>query len=135
MTDEDGSENHKIIPEDTNRELILPAEMANRGLELAKKIEKQHAIEKYGTPILKFPGLLNRSCVTFSGNGEYAAITSHGKQKDNPGLMIWNMVNRMLSIYPDAAYLEVGDPPYILERIPKEENAVGDVTDIDRPEL
>jgi WD40 repeat protein len=129
MTDKPSSESHTIIPKDTNRELILPAEMTNRGLELAKKIEKQHAIEKYNTPILKFPGLLNRSCITFSRNGEYAAITSHGKQKDNPGLMIWNMVNRMLSISPDVAFLEAGPPPYILERIPREARttAIGEI--------
>jgi WD40 repeat protein len=127
MPDDQPSEGYEIIPKDTNRELIIPAEMANRGLELAIKIERQQAIEKYQKPILKFPGLLNRSCVTFSKNGEFAAITSHGKQKDNPGLVIWNMVNLVLSIFPEAGFQVAAPPHFFVERIPKEATSISDI--------
>jgi WD40 repeat protein len=117
MVDDQNSEGYEIISQDTNRELLLHAEIVKRGLELAKKIEGERAIEKCNKPILHFPGVLNRSCVTFSRNGEVAAITSHGKQKDNPGLVVWNMVNLVLSINPEPGF-QVALPSFsLLERI------------------
>ncbi len=112
---------HGLIPEDKDRRLSLPSEMVDRGLELAIRVERQHGIEKYRKPILKFPSLLNRSCVNFSKNGEFAAITSHGRQKDNPGLVIWNMVNRVLSIFPEAGFQVAAPSHSFVERIPSDE--------------
>jgi hypothetical protein len=104
MPEDQSPDKYVITPEDKNRELIIPAEMVNRGLKLAAKIEEELVRKNCQKPILKLSGLLNRSCVTFSKNGEFAAITSHGKQGDNPGLMIWNMVNRDLSLLPEAGF-------------------------------
>jgi WD40 repeat protein len=121
MTDDHSVTDYGIIPQDTKRELILPSEMASRGLELAIKIERQQGIEKYQKPILKLPGLLNRSCINFSRNGEFAAITSHGKQWDNPGLVVWNVVNRVLSVFPLAGFKKAPPSPFFVERIPTDE--------------
>jgi WD40 repeat protein len=101
--------------------------MVNRGLKLAAKIEEQLVIKKCQKPILKFPGLLNRSCVAFSKNGELAAITSHGKQKDNPGLVIWNLANRDLSVFPEAGFQVAAPPEFFVERILKESTDIGNI--------
>ena len=121
MADDHSPTDYGIIPEDTNRQLSLPSEMVNRGLELAIRIERHQGIEKYKKPILKFPGLLNGSCISFSRNGELAAITSYGKQKDNPGLVIWNVVNRILSVFPEAGFKKAAPSRFFIERIPTDE--------------
>jgi WD40 repeat protein len=106
MVDDKQSLESGIIPQHENRELILPVEMAKRGLELAIKIETHHEIEKPDQPIHRLPGLVHRSCISFSKNCDIAVITSHGKQKDNPGLIIWNTVNKKLRFVVDA---KIGD--------------------------
>jgi WD40 repeat protein len=116
-----------ITPENKHRELIIPAEMVYRGLRLAAKIEEQLATRKCQEPIVKLPGLLNRSCVAFSKNGKLAAITSHGKQRDNPGLVIWNLSNRDLSILPEAGFQVAAPPEFLIERIVEEFSDVGNV--------
>jgi len=119
---------YEITPEERNSELIIPPEMVTRGLKLAANIEEKLVINKYQKPILKFPGLLNRSCVTFSKNGEFAAITSHGKHKDNPGLVIWNLSNRDLSVFPEAGFQVAAPPNFFVERIQKEFTDIGNIT-------
>jgi len=127
MPENQNPDKFEITPEDKNRELIIPAEMANRGLQLAVKIETQLVSKKCHKPILSFPGILNRSCVTFSKNGEFVAITSHGKQKDNPGLVVLNLVNLELSINPEPGFL-IAPPPFsLLERLIHNGPGVGDV--------
>jgi WD40 repeat protein len=121
MDDDHSPTDTEMVPEEVHRQLSLPSEMVNRGLELAIRLERQQGIEKYKKPILKFPGLLNRSCINFSSNGEFAAITSHGKQRDNPGLVIWNVVNRTLSIFPQAGFKKAAPAPFFVERIPTDE--------------
>jgi WD40 repeat protein len=116
-----------LVPEDKDRQLSLPSEMVGRGLELAVRIERQHSIEKCGKPLLKFPGLLNRSCVNFSKNGEFAAITTHGKQKDNPGLVIWNMVNGILSVLPEAGFQEFAPSQRFIEQALKDNPVISEV--------
>jgi len=121
MASEDSSTGSGLIPDDLKRELSLPSDMVSRGLELAIKIERKHGIEKYQKPIIKFPGLLNGSCIDFSGNGEIVAITSYGKQKENPGLLIWNVVNRILSVFPEAGFRKAAPSHFIIEHIPSDE--------------
>jgi WD40 repeat protein len=110
-------ENHQIIPIDTNRGLSLPADMLKRGLKLAGKIESRLNIGQPNTPYLRFPGLLTSSCVSFSQNGEYAVLTSHGEQNDNPGLVVWNIINHTLSVYPEAGYKGESPAPFFVEKV------------------
>jgi WD40 repeat protein len=127
MTDDHGSHGFELVSKRSNKELVIPTEMAKRGLELAISIEKRQGIEKCKQPILKFPGLLKRSCVTFSKNGVFAGLSSHGKQKDNPGLVIWNMDNLMLSVYPEAIFPEFAPFQRFIEQALKDNSPVSEV--------
>jgi len=127
MPEDQNPARHEVTPEERNRELIIPAEMVDRGLRLAAKIEEKLATRRCQEPILKLPGVLNRSCVAFSKNGKLAAITSHGKQRDNPGLVIWNLASRDLSILPEAGFQVAAPAESLIERIVKEFSAVGNV--------
>lgn len=113
MADDHFSTDYGIIPDETDRHLALPSEMVSNGLELAIRIEKRQGLAKYNKPILKFPGVLKGSCIHFSRDGKFVAITSYGKQKDNPGLVVWNVVMKgSLSIFPEAG-LEGTGPRHI----------------------
>jgi WD40 repeat protein len=127
MADDQNSRGLELVSKKLNKELIIPAEMAKRGLELAISIEKRQNIEKCKKPILKFPGLLKRSCVTFSKNGILAGLSSHGKQKDNPGLVIWNMDDFMLSVFPEAGFQEFAPSQRFIEQALKDDPPISDV--------
>ncbi len=113
MDGEPASDSHGIIREGASREIILPAEMARRGLELAIQIEKRQGIEpvkdseKCKTPLLRFFGALKHSCVSFSKNGQVAAIASDSRPGQCPGLVIWNMTSREASLFADAANVSI----------------------------
>ncbi len=121
MADNPASHQFDLVPEEAGRQLVLPAEMISKGLELAIRIEKRQGLIKYDTPILKFPGLLQKSCINFSRDGKFAAITSYGKQADNPGLVIWNIASRVLSIFPEAGFKYAAPAHFFVERIPTDE--------------
>jgi WD40 repeat protein len=91
MTNDDSIKDGAIIPEDKNRQLSLPSEMVNRGLQIASKIESQRNIQKYQKPIRYFPGTHARSLIDFSNDGKTALITANST--DNPDLIIWNVTN------------------------------------------
>jgi WD40 repeat protein len=117
MADNGSSAGHEIIPEDSNRQISLPPEMVRKGLELAIKIEALQGIENYRKPILKVPGVLDGACISFSKDGKAAAITCYGEKKENLGWMIWNVITKRLSIYPEGDK-EVFPPKYnIVSRI------------------
>jgi WD40 repeat protein len=91
----DDSRNGKAItPEDKEKQLSLPAEMANRGLQLAAKIELRRNFQKCRKPIRSFPAVQTPSCIDFSKNGEFAAVIHYGKghvlESENPELIIRN---------------------------------------------
>jgi WD40 repeat protein len=110
MADDPTSSHFEIVPEETDRHLVLPAEMVSKGLQLAIRIEKRQGLVKYSKPLLKFPGVFNGSCINFSRDGQFVAITTYGKQPDNAGLMVWNVAMKgSLSIFPDAGF--VGTSP------------------------
>ncbi len=127
MTEDQNSKSFELVPKESNRELIIPVEMAKRGLDLAVSIEKRQGIEECKQPILKFPGLLKTSCVTISKNGVFAALSSHGKQKDNPGLVIWNMDNLMLSIFPDAGFQDFVPFQRFIEQVLEDNSVISEV--------
>jgi WD40 repeat protein len=95
MTDNNSIKDGSIIPEDKNRQLSLPAEMVNRGLEIASRIEFQSNIQKYQKPIRYFSGTRARSLIDFSKDGKVALITANSN--DNPDLIIWNVSNGTFS--------------------------------------
>jgi len=121
MVDNDSQSSSGIVPRDDRFGLVLPVDMAHRGLELAIRIERQQGIEQYDRPILKLPGALSRSCVNISGNGRVVAITSHGEQNDNPGLVIWDVDTRVLSILPEAGSTDPAAAQLYIARVMVEE--------------
>jgi WD40 repeat protein len=91
----DNSRNgNAIIPEDKDRQLSLPSELANRGLQLAARIELQRNIQKYQKSIRYFPGFDDRSRMNFSKNGGFAAIYCSPSGQGDPRskeLVIWDV--------------------------------------------
>jgi WD40 repeat protein len=91
---DDSQNGNAIIPEDKDRQLSVPSEIANRGLQLVARIELQRNIQKYQKPIRYFPGIDDRSRINFSKNGCYAAIFCLPSSQGNPRskeLIIWDV--------------------------------------------
>jgi WD40 repeat protein len=79
-----------IIPADPRKALSLPAEMVERGLVLATKLELKQRLQDCQTPLNQCPRSYNPATVSFSKNGEYALITAFGRAVSSPLLIIWN---------------------------------------------
>jgi WD40 repeat protein len=93
--------NNKVIAvSESNRQLSLPSEIVSRGIDLAARIESQRGIKKYQRPIRYFPGIHAPSCIDFSRNGRFAAITSYaGYDNADPDLLIWDVAYAKITIF------------------------------------
>lgn len=90
MSKNDPPDPNAIIPAAPIISLALPAEMINRGLVLATKLELKHHIKNYQAPLKQCEGSYTLACVSFSKNGLSALITGYGKQASSPTLVVWN---------------------------------------------
>jgi WD40 repeat protein len=90
MSENDPPDLNAIIPADSIKSLSLPAEMVNRGLVLATKLELKRNIKNYQTPLKQCQGSYTLACVSFSKNGLSALITGYGKRASNPSIVVWN---------------------------------------------
>ena len=95
QTSRDGA----IIPSESNKQLSLSKEIIHRGLDLATKIDDQNQLAHYQYPIRYFSGILTPSYITFSRNGNIAAITSHrSSNEENNEIIIWDSTTGSVSI-------------------------------------
>jgi len=94
--------NMSLVPSTSDNKLSLSGEIISRGLRLATEIESQQKIEKSQKLIRYFRGLSSPSQITFSKNGQFAAITGDGavfvKGECLEDVVIWNIFNGEISI-------------------------------------
>ena len=96
MVDDSSPDTAAVIAGDSNKQLSLPPEIVNRGLELAAQIERQPGVPQYQNPIRYFPGTHAPSLIDFSKSGEIAAIIR--APDANPELTIWNVTAGNISV-------------------------------------
>jgi WD40 repeat protein len=89
--DNEHSPNEKaIVPIDGNRQLALPSEIVNRGLDIAARVEYQRNIQLYQKPISSFAITNGPGFIDFSKNAKFVAIV---EAQSNPRLFIVDIDN------------------------------------------
>jgi WD40 repeat protein len=74
MDNEHSPDEKAIVPVDVNKQLALPPEIVNRGLDMAAKLEYQRNIQRYQKPLRYFSAPQSFGCIDFSRNGQYAVF-------------------------------------------------------------
>ena len=112
MVDDEFPSGNELVPEESIRQLSLPANLINRGLVLSRRIQNQPSVKNYKEPIFKTRGVLNGSCIDFSRNGKRVLITSYGEKKVHCGFFVVNVETQKFAVCYDVKNAKIA--PYIV---------------------